>query len=791
MRVGNVARFGTRTLAAAGFLLLPCLAAAATITVTSTADNTTVDGICTLREAIGSANSNSSADCTDGEVLPTVDVIEFEITGGCPTVCTFTPTVPLTITEAVVIDGYTQTGASANTLAVGNDAVLKIEINGSSVPVVIGGIFDVAGGGSTLRGLVINRGANGNSGIRINGNNNKVEGCFIGTDATGSVDLGNIISGILFNAGTGNTIGGSTAAARNVISGNQAEGIDVTSPAGSNTIQNNYIGTTASGTAAMGNGSDGIEIILSSSNQILNNLLSGNGGRGIHLNGTTSTSNVVKGNLIGTGAAGTTAIGNTLDGLMIGNNSSSNTVGGTTVAERNLISGNGGAGIQIHGFSGNGAVGNVVLGNFIGTNAAGTGAIGNTGPGILISLGTGNQIGTSAPGAANVIAFNGSDGINSSDVSRDSFRWNSIHSNAGLGIDLLGNDGVTPNDTDDPDFGPNGLQNFPVITSVTPGVGSTTITGTLNSTALTNFHLQFFSNTACDPSGNGEGQTFLGEATPAFVSTNMGTTVPFSVTVPTVVLAGQSITATATDIGIFDKRVVKAIGGIRPMGGPVGIGATSEFSACFVVGGATPTQTPVTVTPTPTSTPSFTPTLTPSLTPSFTPTTTFTPTTGASATPTLTPSFTPTTTFTPTTGASATPTLTPTLTSTPTTTLTPTAGASATPTLTPSTTPSLTPTLMPSVTFTPSQGPSSTPTTTPSNTPIVELTPTPTSTPPVLTATPTATPTVVPPSATPTVIGGGGGPAPGDIPVPTLSEGMLALLALALAAVGYFLIRRG
>ncbi len=116
-----------------------------------------------------------------------------------------------------------------------------------------------------------------------------------------------------------------------------------------------------------------------------------------------------------------------------------------------------------------------------------------------------------------------------------------MFSNAGLGIDL-GADGVTPNDAGDGDTGANNLQNFPVLTSATSG--STTIEGTLNSTPNTKFRLEFFSSTECDPSGYGEGETFL-----VFidVTTDGSGNVTFTVTFPDTVPGGHFITATATD----------------------------------------------------------------------------------------------------------------------------------------------------------------------------------------------------------------------------------------------------
>jgi hypothetical protein len=136
---------------------------------------------------------------------------------------------------------------------------------------------------------------------------------------------------------------------------------------------------------------------------------------------------------------------------------------------------------------------------------------------------------------------------------------NSIHSNAGLGIDLEPL-GVTPNDFCDFDPGPNNLQNFPIITSVAPAPGGgITITGRVTGTAV-NIRVELFNNANCDPSGNGEGEQFLGSvtATPQFPLCRSG----FVITIPNITI-GQAdfITATATDPS----------------------GNTSEFSPCFSV----------------------------------------------------------------------------------------------------------------------------------------------------------------------------------------------------------------
>ena len=138
-----------------------------------------------------------------------------------------------------------------------------------------------------------------------------------------------------------------------------------------------------------------------------------------------------------------------------------------------------------------GSSGNVVRGNFIGTDVTGTVGVGNTRWGVLLSTGApGNTIGGTSTGDGNTIAHNGGDGVLVSSGTDTAILGNSIFFNTGLGIDLSPG-GVSPNDAGDVDSGANNLQNFPILTLATSG--STTIEGTLNSTANTLFRLEFFS----------------------------------------------------------------------------------------------------------------------------------------------------------------------------------------------------------------------------------------------------------------------------------------------------------
>src|SRR5205807_10664088 len=436
--------------------------ASTTFIVNSTADPGTGvcdDVECTLREAITAANAHAGT-----------DTIVFNIPGTGPHTIRPTSSLP-SITGPVTIDGYTQSGASANTAGAGDNAVMMIELDGS-----LGNTFglpwllSISAGSSTVRGLVINRGSalygisldtnggniiegnfigtnvagdavlgnnqgviiqfgssnnligglapaarniiSGNSnGISLSGGpGNIIEGNFIGTDHTGSNDLGNT-TGIGVTASSNNTIGGTSAGARNVISGN---GTEIRMQADNNLIQGNYIGVSATGGAFNYSNASALAInIFSSTGNTIGgpaptarNVISAHS-IGISLNTTPSTT--VQGNFIGTDAAGTARLGNTSIGINV--QSSNNTViGGTATGAGNLISANG-TGIQIAPGSGTAIQ---IQGNLIGTDVNGTADLGNTGSGVSISdsaFAANLTIGGTLDGARNVISGNDRDGI--------------------------------------------------------------------------------------------------------------------------------------------------------------------------------------------------------------------------------------------------------------------------------------------------------------------------------------------------------------------------------------------
>jgi len=425
---------------------------------------TSTPGECSLRAALQQANASVGA-----------NTISFNIPGPGP--FTIQPaTVLPTISEAVTIDGTTQPGFSGTPI---------IELDGT----LLGGSLDglrVTAGSSTIRGLVINNFPG--SAIYISGagaTGNFIVGNYLGTNLAGTAALPNANGVYITTGAANNTIGGTTAADRNVLSGNTSSGIDI-----------NWTGT------------DG---------------------------------NVVLGNYIGVNAAGNAAVPNGW-GVSITSTAKNNTVGGTTAGARNIISGNTNAGVYHTGIDATGAI---VQGNFIGTDASGTLAIGNGGYGFDLS-GADITVGGTVAGSGNTIAYNGSDGVavwfNSAAANR--ILGNAIYANTGLGIDIDDN-GVTANDGGDGDGGPNQRQNYPVLSSaVTDGASTVTINGSFNSLASTAFRIEFFASTTGDPTGFGEGERYLGFAT---VTTDGTGNASFGPTLPATVAVGEIVTATATD----------------------------------------------------------------------------------------------------------------------------------------------------------------------------------------------------------------------------------------------------
>jgi CSLREA domain-containing protein len=304
-----------------------------------------------------------------------------------------------------------------------------------------------------------------------------------------------------------------------------------------------FIGVNATGTAAVKNGygllfNGSANVTIGGTDAANRNLISGNVSA---MQAVAASGFVIQGNLIGTNAAGTAAIPNTHDGGTITINNARNVlIGGSATGAGNVISGNAGGGIATGGTD------VTVQGNLIGTDAAGTGPLGNSEPGIF--LGGAATVGGAGAGEGNVIAYNYQFGgvWIEANTAGAKVRGNSIHDNVGLGIDVLPT-GVALNDIGDA----ASPQNFPEITGVT----ASSISGMLNSKASSTFDLDFYASPACNPSGYGEGETYLGSVQ---VTTDAGGNASFTanLTVP----AGQKVTATATGTGSS--------------------GTTSEFSQC-------------------------------------------------------------------------------------------------------------------------------------------------------------------------------------------------------------------
>jgi hypothetical protein len=571
---------------------------ALTITVNDSGDSTnacatTGAGTCTLRDAITFANTHSGAN------------IDFNISGAG--VQTIAPGSALpAITATMTIDGYTQPGASANTNGPtqGTNAVILIEIDGT---IGFDGLSLQSGSdGSVIRGLAINRSSE--ACIAISGGNGSiVEGNFIGTDPTGMVAHA-CGYGILEQGNPTNiTIGGTSPAARNLISGNGATQIEwgFNSGGGSgHTIQGNLVGTDATGAAAMpGATAEGIILAGNTSNTTIGgttpaarNVVSGNHANGIRTEIASGTGGVaVEGNYVGTDATGTVAVGNGAAGVTI--EGAGVTIGGSAAGAGNLISGNA-SGIEVY------ISGGTIHGNLIGTDVTGGLPLGNIGRGVDVFDASNTVIGGTSAGEGNTIAFNGGSGVVvysfGGDQSGVTVRGNAIHDNAGIGIDL-GNDGVTPNDLGDGDTGANGLQNFPVVSGVSYGGANTTVDGLLNSTANTTFDLDFYADPPCSnfPHEFLQGATYLGSAQ---ATTDGSGNALFHVTTLAPTANGSRISVTATDpsgnTSEFSQRLpfsVSIKSGPPAGGTAITISGTNFLAnAVVTIGGQTATGVDVT-----------------------------------------------------------------------------------------------------------------------------------------------------------------------------------------------------
>ncbi|HEX9564023.1 MAG TPA: right-handed parallel beta-helix repeat-containing protein [Gemmatimonadaceae bacterium] len=479
------------------------------------------DGLVSLREAIIATNNTPGAQII-GFNIPTTDA------GFDGTVFTIQPLSPFpSLTDGgTTINGATQTAFTGPT----NPAGPTIDLDGSAIALSATGIT-LLSANNVIHALVI-RGFSGTTpttccgtGIRIDGNGatgNIVTGCFIGTDASGTVAAGNGTGLVFGHSGSNNRIGGATPGERNIISGNVVAGLSVRGSDG-NSVEGNFIGTDVSGTMGIGNGRQAGIQVQGDNNRIVGNLVSANvsgisiGAFSSDPNITSASYNVVQGNLIGTDVHGNPVLGNGLRGVIVGGaipggtSPAGNRIGGMLSGQGNLIAGNGVANTPTGatGVALRGTVNTVIEGNVISQN-----------------LGVGI-------GITNFDAF----------VSlNNTLSRNQIVGNGALGIDIFPN-GVNANDPGDADAGQNNRMNFPVLIAAKATPGRLVVKGTIDTPNPSTVVIELFANPVPtpggDPSGYGEGALFLGTATPNPLG-------DFTATFPPVVV-GTLISATATD----------------------------------------------------------------------------------------------------------------------------------------------------------------------------------------------------------------------------------------------------
>lgn len=562
------------------FTLTPLAVPASTlniITVTNNLDETSDNNGCSLREAITNSNDDAQTffDCAAGSGA---DEIRFEIGSGSVTI---TPDSELpAIKDPVTIDGTSQPSCIAPCIV----------LDGVNAGADTDGL-EIQAGDSTIKGLVVQR--FGKYGIYIwKRGGNVVVGSYVGTDVTGTIDQGNGLDGIHVISAN-NRIGGAGEGERNLLSGNGRAGLlfCCSDAASGNTAVNNYVGTNIQGTAAIKNDFFGLGVhstnnTIGGTTAAERNLLSGNGDAGLEFCCDANASgNLAIGNWIGLDSTGTQSIQNYDAG--VGLYAPNNTIGGTTPGERNVISGNRNTGINI--CCDERANGNVILGNFIGTDAGGTTGVPNTTVGIYVIAVANTTIGGTAPKTGNRIAFNNYGGVRVTTGAeiplpvgyqrsvkllrelgvlapdtgaalrgqapiQNRIQRNSIYSNQLMGIDIDAV-GVMSNDGGDGDAGPNLGQNYPKLKKALSATNL--IKGNLKSAPNAEYTVEFYTSAKCDESGFGEGKQYLGALQ---LTTNNNGAAKFVLT-PKKLKPGAAITATATDIN----------------------GNTSEFSKCKIV----------------------------------------------------------------------------------------------------------------------------------------------------------------------------------------------------------------
>ncbi|HEV2805777.1 MAG TPA: hypothetical protein VGW57_12705 [Chthoniobacterales bacterium] len=434
---------------------------------------------------------------TDANATPGADRILFNIPGAGVQKIDVSQKLLPTLTESLLIDGYSQPGTKPNSLAAGDNAVILIQIDGGAGSagdnnnglVLSGASSDYLVRGLCLTGFGKRFRATGVAITADAVHSAVVGGNFIGVLADGETAAGNLIG-----VGHVTQLGGTDPASRNVISGNTVGFAGDAAPAsGANiygaVVQGNYIGTNASGTKAVPNQEGiGLESLLVATRSPCN----GTEGTDIDLS--------------------KTVIGGTAPGapnLISGNDTAISLGRGDLCQAKPVVAFD----VRVNGLK--------IQGNSIGVQSDGAAALGNQ-TAILIAAGADNAIGGLEDRAGNIIAFNGVGIIvaKAKTNTHNKILSNALYANH-LSIDL-GGDGATPNDPGDGDDGPNNYQNYPVIQSAQVANGSVTITGTLNSTASSQFTLQYFAESLAK-------QTYLGATT---VTTDANGNAQFSASFP-------------------------------------------------------------------------------------------------------------------------------------------------------------------------------------------------------------------------------------------------------------------
>src|SRR5205823_8190507 len=276
----------------------------------------------------------------------------------------------------------------------------------NAVGVSISGADNLVGGTTADARNVIS--GNLGSGILIKGasaRGNLVRGNYVGIGPDGTTAIPNGQSAIFLSDASSNTVGGNVSGAGNVVSGNRGDAITVDGvSAVANVIQGNLIGTDRTGLIRVPNGNIGISVVGAVNTAIGGpglgrNVVSGNV-IGIQVRAN-ATGTAIQNNYIGLDAAASAAISNRW-GVMIVDSANGNTVGGISPGVGNVISGNTTTGVEIAQNSQS----NLIQGNLIGTDPSSNTAIAN-GFGVYLHGGaSGNTIGGSVPGAGNVISGN-------------------------------------------------------------------------------------------------------------------------------------------------------------------------------------------------------------------------------------------------------------------------------------------------------------------------------------------------------------------------------------------------